>query len=208
MRSLLFAILTFSSGFAAAATELRTNCNYCSSTPQFAVHGAGALEVVEAEKSIYQRLLGIQPITVHNANTGQAARVEVSIATRTISFGLFNFSIPDTSKVNVTTERTNGADVRSDSISVQLIDSVIAARNIKASQVTPCERSSCSKLASALTGGKRAFDIRNIDVGEIHLGGEQFLWSWSPPSGGYVTGANYFNILWDNCSNCTTESIY
>ena len=64
MRSLLFAILTFSSGFAAAATELRTNCNYCSSTTQFAVHGAAALEVVEAGKSLIQRLQGIQPITV------------------------------------------------------------------------------------------------------------------------------------------------
>ncbi len=59
--------------------ELSTSCSYCTTADQFAVHGAAALDVVEGNKPIYERILAIKPITVHNTTTGKAAKVNVRL---------------------------------------------------------------------------------------------------------------------------------
>jgi len=160
-------------------------CTSCRTLQEFALYGAGALHGRFDDRI---EVRGLQ---------GSIVSVETETPIVTYSFTLFGFSqsisYPDLSRRHV-----NAVDVTG-----------IAPGQLQNHVITTHATSlKCKQNEAEASRTINEFDLGSIDVGEIHLGGEAFLWSWSPPSGGYVTAANYFNILWDNCSNCTTESIY
>ena len=133
--------------------ELSTSCSYCMTADQFAVHGAAALDVVEANKPIYERILAIKPITVHNTATGKAAKVNVRLdLSNSVSLFIFSFGIPSTTGVVADAEFLDGSGTISRKVSNQLIARTIREKGIKPGDVASCRRSDCSKRASALTG--------------------------------------------------------
>jgi len=141
--------------------ELSTSCSYCTTADQFAVHGAAALDVVEGNKPIYERILAIKPITVHNTTTGKAAKVNVRLdLSNSVSLFIFSFGIPSTTGVVADAEFLDGSGTISRKVSNQLIARTIREKGIKSGDVASCRRSDCAKLASALTGDARALDQR------------------------------------------------
>ena len=138
--------------------ELSTSCSYCTTADQFAVHGAAALDVVEGNEPIYQRILAIKPITVHNTATGKAAKVNVGLdLSSSVALFIFSFGIPSTTGVVADAEFLDGSGTISRKVSNQLIARMIREKGIKPGDVASCRRSDCAKPASV--------DLSNLDIG-------------------------------------------
>ena len=179
---------------ASAATPIKP-CHTCSSDNDFINFGAG---IIFARHGKHAPDGYNDRITIRNPSTGKAHTIDVDRSWKTWNFGAWSFDFFDGDEWVVKSQPNDGRPTVKRIVQHDVLLAVFRA--ILAREVV-------FYIDADSTDAKRAFDIRNINVGEIHLGGEQFLWNWSPRSGGYATGANYFNIPWDDCSNCATESV-
>ena len=171
--------------------ELSTSCSYCTTADQFAVHGAAALDVVEGNKPIYQRILAIKPITVHNTATGKAAKVNVGLdLSNSVALFIFSFGIPSTTGVVADAEFLDGSGTISRKVSNQLIARTIREKGIKSGDVASCRRSDC------------AISNKEDDNGNIGEGS-------SAGRGGYVgQGFDWTGLSLDRFTNTRTGAVY
>ena len=148
MRKLiLFVTLMLTSGFAVAdEIELKTACNDCSSLYSFGLRGVASLEALWATKSFFDQQfgqIGITPITVHNGITGSSARIQVSVATASVSLGMFSFCLISGNAVTAHVEMIDGTGSSEFAITESIVERTIKNKGIKGSDVTECAKAEC-----------------------------------------------------------------